>query len=305
MPKSVRTSSPVRAQDPAIIAHEGEYFLFHSAAGVAIKRSSDLMTWRDAGNVFARRPAWIAERVEGVTELSAPDVAVLGGKLHVYYSAATPGTNRACIGHATSDAPTRPFTDRGPVICSNAVRDADNWNAVDPQVVQDDATGKAYLVFGSYWSGIKLIELDASGARAGDSLIALAARAKAGNAVSAPFIVRRCDAYYLFVAFDRCCDGVNSDSRVVVGRSAVVTGPYLDRSGVPLLDGGGTPFVQADDTWKGPGQSVILAAGEKTYELHHAYFAGAASWQMERGAAYLRISELSWDADGWPVSAGP
>jgi len=35
--------------------------------------------------------------------------------------------------------------------------------------------------------------------------------------------------YYLFGSWDRCCRGVNSTYKLVVGRSKKVAGPYLDR----------------------------------------------------------------------------
>jgi len=74
---------------------------------------------------------------------------------------------------------------------------------------------------------------------------------------------------------------------------------------MPMLQGGGSPVVDGDDTWHGPGQSALLSTPERSYELHHAYFAGATTQQLEKDAAYLRISELRWDAAGWPVSGGP
>lgn len=38
---------------------------------------------------------------------------------------------------------------------------------------------------------------------------------------------------------------------------------------------------------------------------HHAYYAGDFNAFFVQGEAYLQISELIWDTDGWPVSAGP
>jgi len=41
------------------------------------------------------------------------------------------------------------------------------------------------------------------------------------------------------------------------------------------------------------------------FEAHHAYYAGEPSAIFVTGQSYLRISELMWDADGWPASGGP
>ena len=63
------------------------------------------------------------------------------------------------------------------------------------------------------------------------------------GSVEAPFIVRHGDYFYLFVSYDRCCRGVNSTYNVVVGRSRKVTGPYLDKDGKSMTEGGGTLVI--------------------------------------------------------------
>ena len=67
---------------------------------------------------------------------------------------------------------------------------------------------------------------------------------RGARAIEGPSIVRRGGFYYLFASFDFCCRGVNSDYRVVVGRSASVTGPYVDRGGVADARGGGTELLR-------------------------------------------------------------
>jgi arabinan endo-1,5-alpha-L-arabinosidase len=109
----------------------------------------------------------------------------------------------------------------------------------------------------------------------------------------------------LFVSFDRCCDGVNSTYKIYVGRAKELTGPYLDRDDKPMLQGGGTQLVIGDETWHGPGHSAIFKSDDRWYEAHHAYYAGEPSVTYAPGQAYLRISELVWDAQGWPASGGP
>ena len=53
----------------------------------------------------------------------------------------------------------------------------------------------------------------------------------------------------------------------------------------------------------------LLVSGFKSdarwFEAHHAYYAGEPSAIFVTGQSYLRISELMWDADGWPASSGP
>ena len=45
---------------------------------------------------------------------------------------------------------------------------SDNWNAIDPNIVIDDA-GTPWMDFGSFWGGVKMIKIDAAtGGRATD-----------------------------------------------------------------------------------------------------------------------------------------
>lgn len=297
-------SGDLAASDPTLIERDGTYYVFSTGPGIAIKHSTDLTAWQAAGRVFVANPSWIAQRVPGASDLWAPAIAQFGGSYHLYYAASMEGSRRSCIGHAVSDD-LKSFSDRGAIICSNPKDDGtDDWNAIDPAIVLD-ADGKPYMVFGSFYGGIKLIALDDQGARLGDDMIALAKRPDAGGAIEAPFVVRRCDQYYLFASFDRCCDGANSTYNIRVGRARALTGPYLDRTGKSMLEGGGTLLVKDDDVWHGPGHNVVIASGDRMYEVHHAYFAGTGDWSYMHGASYLRISELVWDDEGWPVSAGP
>ena len=78
------------------------------------------------------------------------------------------------------------------------------------------------------------------------------------SAIEAPFIVSRDGKWYLFVSFDQCCQGIDSTYNVRVGRSDALTGPYVDRDGVPLTEGGGTLILSAYGQWKGPGHNGML-----------------------------------------------
>ncbi len=258
-----------------------------------------MLAWQSAGSALSEHPSWIEEQVPGVTDLWAPDLSHFGGSFHLYYAASTFGSGRSCIGHATKTAledSTEPWADLGPVICSNVDTEVD-WDAIDPATFQDDA-GTRWMVFGSFGSGIKLMRLNESGARADDALYSIAARPDV-YAVQAPYIVRRAPYYYLFVSFDRCCQGTASTYNIRVGRSESITGPYLDRDGTPLLEGGGTLVLGGNDRWPGVGANRVFSANGRDYTVFHAYDANAA------GRATLRIAELAWDEGGGPVSAGP
>ena len=118
-------------------------------------------------------------------------------------------------------------------------KDGDDFNAIDPFRV-DASDGRAYLAFGSFWSGIKLGELNPETGkliRADAPRIPLASRH--GGAIEAASILEHDAKFYLFVSFDQCCKGVASTYNIRVGRSDRIEGPYRDKDGKAMLEGGG------------------------------------------------------------------
>ena len=153
-------------------------------------------------------------------------------------------------------------------------------------------------MFGSFWSGIKLIKLDMTGARSGTEFASLSTRAN--TAVEAPYLVRHDGYYYLFESVDYCCMGVDSTYKIYVGRSANIRGPYVDHDGVALLSGGGTRSSSATIAGRAPVTTRSSTPSSGDYNIYHSYDALAA------GIPTLRIAQLRWsDVDGWPISAGP
>ena len=115
------------------------------------------------------------------------------------------------------------------------------------------------------------------------------------TALEAPFIVRHGEYYYLFVSWDLCCRGTRSTYRTMVGRADKVTGPYLDKNGVRLAQGGGTQLLGANSRWLGPGGASVLDENGRDLLVFHAYDA-------QTGRPALQISTIVWK-DGWPEAA--
>jgi arabinan endo-1,5-alpha-L-arabinosidase len=285
------------AHDPTLIAQDGRYYLWQTGPRLPAKTSRDLHAWRAAGSAFGTaNPAWIAKEVPGASDLWAPDVSFFGGLYHLYYSASTFGSNASCIGHATRPSlSSGAWSDRGSVLCSNHGA-KDDWNAIDPNIVLGEQ-GEPWLVFGSFWSGIKVVALKQDGSRKDGEVHALASRN--GGAIEGPFVVRRCGYYYLFVSFDRCCNGADSTYNLRVGRSRELLGPYLDRQGKAMMQGGGTLLLEGAGRYRGPGHNAVVFTETGALNVYHAYDANAG------GAPTLRVAELVWDTEGWPVSGGP
>lgn len=294
-PRVLALSGSLGCHDPSAIFADGTYRAF--CTGLGAETSTDLASWTAAARPFGV-PAWLTSTITGVTDLWAPDISALGGKYHLYYAGSTFGSNQSCIGHATRNSlATGTWTDDGAAtICSN-VGSSDNWNAIDPSLVVDGA-GNPWLTFGSFWSGIKVIQLDAAGKRVGTTVTAIASRPNNGGALEAPFMLRRCGYYYLFTSWDSCCKGADSTYNIRVVRGTSVTGPFVDRAGTAALQGGGTLIAAGDSAFAGPGGQSVMLVGSDAYLVYHAY-------AKPSGAITLRIANLVWDSDGWPVPVGP
>ncbi len=287
----------VSVHDPSTILRLGDrWWMYATGRGVAVWSSTNLMQWRRETAVFPEIPTWLADAVPGTRgHLWAPDAIRVGDRVLLYYSISTFGKNTSAIALATRPvAEPLAWRDEGVVVRSTA---ADDFNAIDPAVFLD-GEGGLWLAFGSFWSGIKLVELDAKTGlmrREEEPPRALAAKAQ----IEAPAIHRRGDWYYLFVNWGYCCRGVESTYEVRVGRSRSVTGPYLDRDGEALLNGGGSLFLAGEGPWVGPGHVGILEADGREWVSLHFYD------RTRMGRATLAIRPLDWTEDGWPAAGKP
>lgn len=287
--------------DPALVAGaEGEpWFVYSTGNGqvgdgnIQIRRSDDGHEWDYVGEVWQEKPSWLAEAVPGVDNLWAPELYEHTGTWYLYYSASTFGSNLSVIALATNttldpDEQGYEWVDQGPVISSEGA----DFNAIDPGIVED-VDGTPWMSFGSFWSGIRMIELQwPTGLRAaGDEPLRLADRQSPPNAIEAPYIVAHGAFYYLFVSRDFCCQGIDSTYNIAVGRSDSVIGPYVDADGVSLLDDGGTPVLATDGTRIGPGGQSVSGG---IMAFHY--------YDDERDGAFrLGLIPLQWE-NGWPVA---
>lgn len=296
----VAVTGDISTHDPAFVAGKNgdPSFVYSTGNGqvadgnIQIRRSDDGVDWEYVGEVWQEKPGWLEVAVPDVDNLWAPELYEHDGTWYLYYSASLFGTNTSVIALATNttldpnDAEYE-WVDKGQVISSVGT----DFNAIDPAIVEDDK-GTPSMAFGSFSSGIQLVELEwPSGLRADDAEPTLLAdRRTAANAIEAPALIPHDGYFYLFVSRDFCCRGADSTYNIVVGRSESVAGPYLDANGAELLDDGGTPLLGTDGSRVGPGgQSVsgdILA--------FHYYDADNA------GAFRLGLIPLRW-VDGWPT----
>ncbi|MDW7695739.1 arabinan endo-1,5-alpha-L-arabinosidase [Flammeovirgaceae bacterium SG7u.111] len=295
--------------DPVIIKQGDTYYLFCTGWGISVHTSKDMEEWKREKPVFSDPPQWAQNAVKGFRgHIWAPDIHYYNGQYYLYYSISAFGKNTSCIGLVTNktldpSSPDFEWIDHGKVIQSVPGRDL--WNAIDPNLVFDEK-GDPWMSFGSFWVGMKLVKLDENLDKVAqpEEWYTLSKRERSfkrqdvdpgEGAVEAPFIFKNGNYYYLFVSFDYCCKGSESTYKVAVGRSKTVTGPYLDKDGVRLDEGGGSIVIEGNEDWHGVGHNSAYTFGEKDYFISHAYDAA------DEGKPKLIIREIGWDKDAWPI----
>lgn len=287
------TAQAPSVHDPVMIRQDSTYYLFCTGRGISVWSSTDMQQWKREKPVFDKAPEWAVQAVPGYNGHTwAPDIHYYKGRYYLFYSVSTFGKNGSCIGVATNTTlhPGSPWTDHGKVIQSEPGRD--DWNAIDPNLVIDDK-GQPWLSFGSFWSGLKITRLNDSLTAPVGELYSIASRQQGNKAIEAPFIFKKMGYYYLFASTDFCCRGENSTYKMIFGRSKTLTGPYLDKDGKDLMQGGGTLLLQGDEHWHGVGHNAVATFDGKDYLIYHGYDAG------DGGRSKLQMKVLVWRT-GWP-----
>lgn len=300
--KKFNSTSP-NVHDPIMAQEDGKYYMFATGMGINMFSSTDMKTWSLEKNVLNPIPAWVKELVPGYKGHTwAPDIIHVGNRWFLYYSCSTFGKNTSAIGLASTptlnpQSPLYKWTDHGLVIRSQAGKN--DWNAIDPAVIMDKE-GCPWLSYGSFWDGIQLVSLktDMKTPKGIPTTIARRYNLKNNpqektNPIEAPFIVHHEGYYYLFVSFDYCCKGLESNYKVAVGRSKDIEGPYLDKEGKKMLDGGGTIILQGNERYSGIGHCAVYEFDGKWYIIAHGY-----DKQVD-GSSNLFLHELRWEF-GWP-----
>lgn len=299
--------SPVH--DPCIIKEGDTYHLFNTSHEgdpyglIHWRTSKDLKTWSHNGALLQTFAPWVKKKLPEAKGIWAPDVSYTNGQFRIYYSVSSFGKNTSFIGMITTptlDDSSSNFIlkDHGIIFSSNAT---DDFNAIDPSIINDD-DGKQYLSFGSFWTGLKLIEIDKTTGKpfsAKPQIISIAKRPPPG-AIEAPCIIKRGEYYYLFASFDNCCRGIESTYFTGVGRSKSIKGPYLAKNNKPMMNSNYHIVAWANktkDRFIGPGGGVIFRDNNTDYFVYHAYDT------TKNGLPTLRISPLEWTQDGWPLAS--
>ncbi|MFA9557933.1 arabinan endo-1,5-alpha-L-arabinosidase [Evansella sp. AB-rgal1] len=282
--------------DPALFNDGDTYYVVSTGilnsetpGGIYLRQSNGTLEgpWEAIGEIPV--PEWTHEYNH--EHLWAPQVARNGNTFYMYYAVSSFGSNNSAIGVMSTETPgdLDSWEDLGPVITSQSGMD---FNAIDPSVMEDE--GEWWITFGSYWTGIKLQRLDDSMTEPIGEVYDLASRPNVlHNPIEAPTIFKKDDYYYLITSWDRCCAGLDSTYKITIGRSESITGPYYDKDGVPLMEGGGTIILDSHENETGPGGQDYFHESGIDYIIYH-YYDGDAN-----GVIRMQIRSMEWE-DGWP-----
>ena len=301
------TGNTAPVHDPSIIRQGDRYYAFSTDApgtiGLPIRCSADRIAWQVCGQIFDAMPGWAANKIPGNPNFWCPDVSYFNGLYHVYYAVSVFGQQQSVIGlvvNTTLDSsdPVYAWVDQGEVLESNS---GDNFNAIDPNILVD-TDGSIWMSYGSYWDGIFQRQIDPLTGKllaANTQVYHLAQRTNvAGDPIEGSSQVHHGSYYYLFVSIDSCClpNFTQDNYKIAVGRSTGPHGPFLDQSGVDMLQGGLTVLLTGNSIWAAPGGQTAYhdpVAGNEIIVFH-------ALNLQQNGLDYLWVNPLSWASD-WPV----
>lgn len=294
--------------DPVVIKQKDTYYLYCTGKGISVLSSKDLKNWQPEPPIFKEKPHWVDAVVPNFdNHIWAPDISFHNNTYYLYYSVSAFAKNTSAIGVATNTTlnpkdPAYKWIDHGIVMQSQPNRDM--WNAIDPNLIFDDSN-TPWLTFGSFWEGLKMVKLnpDLKSITNPQEWHTIAKRKRSFDlpdtdpgdaALEAPFIFKKKGYYYLFLSWDLCCRGDKSTYKVVVGRSKNPTGPYLDKTGKSLAEGGGSLVVEGDENYFGVGHNSVYTFDNKDYIFYHGYE------KKSNGTPKLIVKELLWDTEDWP-----
>ncbi len=263
--------------DPSTIVQCDGKFYTYGTGGTCLV-SKDGWTWR-RGMAPSRRGM-------------APDIIKLGDRYYQYISsnpAPQPHSEIHMISSRSLDpeSPDYGWTEGGLI---NKTDGVEFCNGIDPGLFLDPVDGKLWMVFGSYFGYIRIVELDPkTGQRVDDRYANIAINCEAS------IMIYHEGWYYLLATHGSCCRGADSGYNIRVGRSRKVTGPFLDNMGIDMLQGGGKLFVGSGGRLIGPGHFGLINPGEGIQKFSCHYEA-----DLDRGgASVMDIRPLLWK-DGWP-----
>ncbi|MBL7112287.1 MAG: family 43 glycosylhydrolase [Bacteroidales bacterium] len=295
LPEATSYRNPVWEPDmsrPAVIRGATQFYAFGDekewspglSYTVPVLRSTNLMEWTITGEAFETSPEWAEGSITSVS-------GIFSKTLGTYYMAFTIGDDG--IGISSSKAPQGPYYDYGKLID----KDAGGFDFVrEPFLIQ---TGLSFYLFFETDQGIYGTELtigrNVAPVLKGD-LFKIA-----GTNFDAVYVFRKeSDDYYIFGTV-----GDESQSKIYMGRSIDIKGPYLDQDGNDLTESQGTLLLEEDaqNGFEAPGHvgGIFTDKYDNDWIMYHAVDIDKPELSSGADRRPLMLSPIVWDENGWPA----
>ncbi|KAH2843666.1 hypothetical protein KXV60_000252 [Aspergillus fumigatus] len=337
-------ATDLKIHDPSIIHVDDTYYSYSVGRHIRIHQAPSLDgPWERTGAVLNadsvipkgdRKAPW------------APQTVHHNDTYYCFYAVSNSGCRDSAIGVATSKSPgPGGWTDHGLLVQSGTGKGSDEHpftssNTIDPSVfVGED--GHGYLTFGSFWSGIWQVPLDESLLSvAGDTSSEarqlvymekaplpaskhpnpLCREPSGARPIEGSFLSYHEPWYYLWFSYGKCCkfDTKNlpppgREYSIRVGRSKSPRGPFVDKQGRDLANGGGEiVYASNRDVYAPGGQGVLTEKSGDILYYHYCRYPVIQEIEVDADLTVNKSTSYDfWEArlgynplkyvDGWPV----
>jgi len=273
--------------DPGVLYYNGTYYAVTTSNNYSkvekypIHSSKDLQNWKFEGYIFdeSNFPVW--SRVDD--DFWAPEIHIIQGRFHIYFTARDVKSDLLAIGLATSNSVLGPYKPQ-----QEAFLVVPGMWVVDSTVINHD--GQLMLC----WVGQRYIRVrnmtDDGMAFKDNNTVALFQPDLEWEAdgTEGPWYLFRNGYHYIFYSGNDFC---TDRYALGVARSSVSpAGPYEKHP---------TPFLWSNDIFKGPGHGSIVRDldGKGYVYVHHGWKAGEVCQDYWR---LMFSTTLFWGDDDWP-----
>lgn len=269
--------------DPNILTTKNIYYLFSTGKEIPYYYSDDLVTWKKGEILWNKKSTPFV-----YNNLWAPHFIKINNKYFGYVSAWLNNSKTSYTFVISSDYPNRDYKFIKPLL---TVENTGVTNPIDPFYYEENQYNR-WIFFGSCY-GIYCIQLSDCATRIKEDASPILISSEGEGA----YIKKIDEWYYLLFSVGEYWNYTYS---IKYGRSKSIFGPYYDKNGFSLTNGGGEILLKSNknDRFYGPGHNGEIIKDKKghyyiTYHCHDRYE------NNHQNLRQLMISEISIDNDKW------
>ena len=319
-------SNPVFAHDwpdPTIWQGDDSLYYTFSTAGTNYAKglgkflwSEDMVTW-DTIPDYVWTSQTLSQLKQYGSSLWAPQVTRIGGRWLMYLTCYGTSSADPSIVVLTLDSETFPTSEglHGPWSLDGVITSSKEnhiIDTIDPFVTEDTITRRVWMFFGSTGRNYR-VELTADGLSLSDSAsfthvagLSLAEDTKRNKVFEGAYLYYRDGYWYYFVSSGMYSNYTYS---LKVGRSPLLDGTFVNRSGDPMTEGYATTLLSThseDKDFFGPGHcgEIFEDNDGRTYMYYHCHAYNVPVTVPGYTPRALMLQQIYWDDEGWPYFEG-